>query len=710
MGEPDRIWWSANEIAEAGLPDLPGTKRRVNAMAIRKGWQSAPDHARRRPGRGGGWEYHWHLFPVSAQRELLVRAGDPGEAEAAPRMGREEAWAWYDGLKAGPKKKAREKLGIIQAVEALEAGGLTRSQALHEIAEIKGRGARTIWNWFGEIEGIAPADRLPYLAPRNSVRGPSPCRRECSPAFRDFLFSDYLRLGGPSFASCHRRACRVAKANGWATLPEKTMLRRLHEEVPETVIVLRRKGEEALKRLYPAQVRDKSAMAALEAVNADYHKFDVFVQWPIGRGQVETIRPQMVAFQDIYSGRILSWRLSRTPNKSDVALALGDMIGEFGIPAHVLLDNGREFANKFLTGQAKTRHRFRIKDDDIPGLLKTLGVEIHWATPYSGQSKPIERAFRDLCDDVSKDPRFQGAYTGNSPLAKPEDFGSRAVPLDAFLAVLTAGIEEHNARPGRRSATCNGRSFIETFNESYARVPIRTATEAQRRIWLMGAEGVRANSKDGSVSFMGNIYWEPWMIELAGQKVVARFDPEDLRTGLEIEALSGEYLGHAECHRATGFFDLDEARRHARARAAFRRAEKETAKALGLMQATELGQMLDAVEATPPAPVEAKVVRPVFDKPSKRRQPAGLSAEEQAEHEAMVAEFRAPKSAPKLAPPPELDDALARFRRALDLTERSERGEDLAPEDAEFLGIYRLSDDYEAHMEIYRKFGEAMFG
>lgn len=32
---PAQIWWTAAEIAEAGLPDLPATKRRVNAMAER---------------------------------------------------------------------------------------------------------------------------------------------------------------------------------------------------------------------------------------------------------------------------------------------------------------------------------------------------------------------------------------------------------------------------------------------------------------------------------------------------------------------------------------------------------------------------------------------------------------------------------------------------------------------------------------------------
>ncbi|MGC9445478.1 transposase domain-containing protein [Cereibacter johrii] len=49
-------------------------------------------------------------------------------------------------------------------------------------------------------------------------------------------------------------------------------------------------------------------------------------------------------------------------------------------------------ALKVVTGGAATRYHFKVKEDDVPGLFTALGCEIHWATPYSGQSKPTERA------------------------------------------------------------------------------------------------------------------------------------------------------------------------------------------------------------------------------------------------------------------------------------------------------------------------------
>ncbi|TAG17934.1 MAG: transposase, partial [Rhodobacterales bacterium] len=354
--------------------------------------------------------------------------------------------------------------------------------AVEQVARIDGVGARTIWSWFTLIEGIAAADRLAYLAPRNRAAEKRPRAKECAPEFFELLKSDYLRLEAPPFTDCYRRTTRIAKERGLDILPERTMRRHMDAAVSRVSQVLARQGVDAVKRLFPAQVRDKTCLHALQAVNADFHKFDVFVRWPSVGGEPGLVtRPQMVAFQDIYSGRILSWRIDQTPNSTAVQLCAGDMIEAWGIPQHVLLDNGREFAAKAITGGAATRYRFKVKEDDIPGLFTALGCTIHWATPYSGQSKPIERAFRDMCQSIAKDPRLAGAYTGNTVVAKPENYGSRAVELEEFLKVVSEGIEEHNARENRRSEVAFGRSFNAVFDESYASAPITKANEAQRR-------------------------------------------------------------------------------------------------------------------------------------------------------------------------------------------------------------------------------------
>lgn len=699
---PDRIWWTAEELAAAELPDMPGTKRGVNMIVERFNWRGQAGLARRRAGRGGGWEYHWTLFPARAQRALVTRA-TAARVEVAPPapVDRDAAWAAYERASTDAKDRAKLRLAAIQAVEALEVGGSTRHLAVQAVARQHGVSPRSVWSWLALLEGVETADRLAHLVGRHGTAERQSTRSECDPEFMDVLKSDFLRPAAPSFSTAYRRAVKIAAQNGWSVLTETTARRRMDREVSQPAQVYARKGLDALKRMYPPQTRDRRALEPMEAVNADFHKWDVFVRWSDG----EIIRPQMVAFGDIFSGRVLSWRVDRTPNKATVGLALGDMIERFGIPQHMLLDNGREFANKWLTGQAETRNRFKIKDDDIQGVLVTLGVTIHWATPYSGQSKHIERTFRDMADAIAKDPRFDGAYTGNRPDAKPEDYGARAIDLETFLSVVAEGIEEHNTRTGRRSDTARGRSLVETFDAAYATTPIRKATAEQQRLWLMGAEGLRPNRTTGQISFMGNKYWSPWLHDVAGKKIIARFDPADLWAGLHVYGLDGRYLGRVDCQDKSGHFDVAEGSAHNKARRQWMKAEKVSAEAHRKYRAAELGQLLDAAAPPPVAPVAAKVIQPLFGQRPAPKPAADPAAE--AAQEALIADFGQARAA--RAPAPE-DEALGRFREALELEARLAEGEAIRPDRQHWLTGYQGQPEYQAYRQMLETHGVEIFG
>lgn len=709
---PSQEWWTPEQIAESCLPDLPATKRGVNALANRLNWRGATKFARGRTGKGGGWEYSWKLFPNAAQQALIKQAVAP---KAAAARARDEVWAWYEALPQAVKDKAQARLLVIQKVEALEPA-IGRFLAVEQVAGMDGVGARTVWSWFQMIEGVAAHDRLAYLAPRNRATEKRPRAKDCAPEFFDILKSDFLRLEAPPFTDCYRRACRIASERGLDILPERTMRRHLDAAVSRVTQVLARQGVDAVKRLFPSQVRDKTCLVALQAVNADFHKFDVFVRWPSVGGEAGLVtRPQMVAFQDIYSGRILSWRIDQTPNSTAVLLCAGDMIEAWGIPEHVLLDNGREFAAKAITGGAATRFRFKVKEDDIPGLFTALGCTIHWATPYSGQSKPIERAFRDMCQSIAKDPRLAGAYTGNTVVAKPENYGSRAVELEEFLKVVSEGIEEHNARENRRSEVAFGRSFNAVFDESYASAPIRKATEAQRRLWLMGAEGLRADTKSGLIRFQRNEFWEPWLTEFAGQRVVIRFDPADLWSGIHVYAQDGAYLGHSACKQKVGFLDMDEARMTARAYRGWLKAQKAEVDAHRVWKASEIGTALDGLSQTPAPTVEAKVVKPVFGKPvpDAPARPSGSPPIDDATFEriqaGVVANLDAARAGKGPVPAAE-ETARDRFKRALDIKRRMEAGQPVTRDQERWLSVFQNTSEYRAERLLWDDFGDAIFG
>ena len=521
---------------------------------------------------------------------------DPVTEAAAASADSATAWAWFDRQPDSTKAEARRKAEALDAVATLVGQGLGLTAARDSVAAAIGDSPRTLIRWGARVKGIPRADWLPALADQYAGGTRT---AECTPAAWKAFKADYLRQEQPTAASCYGRLRRAAAAEGWTIPSLKTLERRIEAEVPQAVRTLLRQGPEALKRSYPHQTRDRSVFTAMQAVNADGHKFDVFCRWPDG-----TVgRPVMVAFQDLYSGKILSWRIGRSECQEAVRLTIRDMVATWGIPEQCWLDNGRNFASKWITGGTATRYRFKVRDDEPDGALTLLGVQVHWTTPYWGQAKPIERAFRDLCDTVAKHPVCAGAWTGNNPLAKPENYGSKAIPIADFIAMANQEIAHHNARPGRRAATAAGRSLDETFAESYARSVVRRATEEQLRQMLLAGEGLRLDAKSGALTLFGNRYWTEALGAHAGRKVVVRFDPETLAAPVPVYTLDGRFLATADRIEAAGFDDVAAAKSHARARGDYLRATRQAADAQVRLDALDPVARVTPLEpAAPPKP------------------------------------------------------------------------------------------------------------
>ena len=601
--DSNNIWFDIKKLC--AQPGMPNTCRGVLWKARSEGWMSRP-----RKGRGGGREYPLSCLPPETQAAVLLKRNmgkvDPlcRVEDANPsKPSSQSLWVHYESRPNGPKEEAERRLRALLAVNDLVAAGTPKTTAVKAVAQQNGESYVTIYRWMDLVKGIHRSDWLAALVPRYSG-GKTSC--EITPEVWDSFKADYLRTDKPATAACYNRLKRIAAQNGWDLPSLRTLERRIEATIPRPVLILAREGEESLKAIYPAQERDHGFFSALEAVNADGHRLDVFVTWHDGT----IIRPIMAAWQDIYSGKILSYRVAKTENTDSIRLAFGDMVQQYGIPRHAYLDNGRGFASKWLTGGVANRYRFKVKDEDPVGIMVSLGVEIHWCTPYHGQAKPIERAFRDFSEYIAKHPAFEGAYTGRSPSSKPENYGSRAVPYKEFMGVLHTEIAEHNARTGRRSAVCAKRSFDQVFAESYTKTAIRKATDEQMRLWLLAAEGVRASQQDGSITIMDNRYWNEKLSEVAGEKLVARLDPDQLYQPIHVYTLDGRYIGQAECVQRAGFGDTEAAREHARLRGHFVKNAKKNLELERKIGAMEVAKMLP--EFDPAEVPEAKVISPIF--------------------------------------------------------------------------------------------------
>ena len=612
------MWVTAQEYAEV----LGITARAARIRLHKEGIEG-----QQRIGRGGGYEYHISNFPDDVQAPLLLKRVDKAvvaQPAAQVDYDRDALWANYERKTTKQKDKAAWMLGILNKVMALVDKDIPLKKALTFVAQEEGMSAATIKNWYfgvGKKEGVRGYDRSDWLAVLVPGNSGSKEFAECSPEAWEMFKADYLRLEAPSRQAVYERVKRAGKANGWAVPSIDSFRRRLEAEVSLPVRVMMREGEHALMRLYPSQTRDVSGMHAMEHINGDGYMHNVWIAVP---GQEKPVRMKTWFWQDVYSRRIIGWRTDFTENSDQIRLSFGDVVEKFGIPYHVTIDNTRAAANKWMTGGVANRYRFKVKEDDPVGLFPMLGVEVHWTSVINGhghgQAKPIERAFGvgGLGEYVDKHPRFAGAWTGDNPMNKPENYGSEAVPLDEFLKVLNQEILAWNAREKRNTQQCGGyKSFNQVFEESFSQAPIRKATAEQRRLWMLTAESIRVG-KDASITLEAgsatgvgkNRYHCSELFDYIGQKLVVRFDPMELHKTVSVYTLEGRFIGQAACIQAVGFRDTVAAREHARARKAMMKNAKEQASHQVRMTALEVAQQLP-LEEEPEKP-ESEVVQMVF--------------------------------------------------------------------------------------------------
>lgn len=635
-------WFSLIDLIALGLPGLPTDRRQLARRARDESWDRKQDSfgeplARRRAGqRGGGYEYHFSVLPGTAQLELAARGvlltrPQPAEAETPGSL----KWEWYGRQSQKVKDEAGRRMAIIAEMEILESAGLTRSAAVSEICRVHHVKSSTLWEWIKRIRGVSAHDRLPFLAPHRKGGG---AEAEIPDDLWTLFCSDFLRPEQPTLASCYDRTKAIAEKQG-VTLPsEAAFRRRIKRDIDARVQLLRRGKKDEFKRSIPDNRRTLEGSHALELVNVDGHVFDVWVT-PSDGGK--PVRPMLIAIQDVYSRKMLAWRLDLSENFLGTRLAFADLFRNFGIPKECLLDNSRTFAGKALTGGAKTRYRNKVIEGEAYGLLTSLGIRIRFAQVYHGQAKPIERAFRDLADRIARGPRCAGAYAGNSVANKPTNVGERAVPWDDFVRIVDDGIAEHNAREGRRGGVCNGRSFDQVFAESYAVSQITKAGPEQLRIALLAAEQKRINSRTGVIELLGNRYWSPEFGKIRGQKVTVRYDPDNLLEPVHVYALTGEYLSSASIEEDYRFTDAAGAHAARKRRRDYTRAVKDAEAALNLCTAAEVAAMQVGTEAPDlPDPGVVQIAR----------------------HRNVVA---AQKAAPRAAPKNEQSKVLAGLEKAM---------------------------------------------
>ncbi len=544
----------------------------------------------------------------------------PGPERSLDEITRQALWQRFEAATAKQKERARQNLEILQAHDELVKSGISQTDTLFQLSKRFGKGTSksTVIRLRNSVEGVDKSDWLPLLMP--GWKG-NCCQATYTEDARQWIRENFLILSKPALRAVYRRAQNLALRNGWV-IPSYDAVKRDIESIPLPVRVLLREGEKALSKMYPSPERDYSTLQIHDIWVTDGRKADVFVKWEDGT----VSRPILVAWMDVRSRKILGWEIDQTENADLIRLAFKKAAeNSHAIPREALMDNGRGFASKTITGGIQNRYRFKVREDDPLGILPMLGIAVIWALPGRGQSKPIEPFFKNIAE-MEKSREFSGAYCGNTPLTKPENFNEKnAVPIALYRAGVAAEMQAYNARTGHRGHAMNKRSPDQVYDALIGNAIVRVPTEEQLRLCLLTAESVKLQ-EDFAVYVLENRYRADQMAKLDRKHIyTARFNPLDATEDILLYH-NERFICSAPLIQRGGFRSQQAARDNTRAERQAAKAAKDMAAALNLKKASESWITLeqDTEQMTPapshPSPKVVEMVRSPIELPIRKEE------------------------------------------------------------------------------------------
>lgn len=616
-------WVTAQECV--GMSCFP-----KHEVSIRRNLEKlAANHPELRRKRTGSkaLEFHISVLPAAARAELLLKSEQIETSQgyfeiARPTLeahdyDREALWSKWDKASDSQRRLTEKWLPAVQAVDEMLNQRISTKTAFATVAGHYQVSASTLRDKYYQVQKFAKPDWAAALVDGRGASRRNVHKSEFDEDAWQFLIADYLRPEKPAFRKCYERLELAAREHGWSIPSRATAFRRI-QQLDEAMVVACREGEHALMHLIPAQQRTVEHLDAMQWINGDGYLHNVFVRWFNG----DVIRPKTWFWQDVKTRKILGWRCDVSENIDSIRLSFMDVVTRYGIPEdfHITIDNTRGAANKWLTGGAPNRYRFKVKEDDPKGLFLLMGAKMHWTSVVAGkgwgQAKPVERAFGvgGLEEYVDKHPALAGAYTGPNPQAKPDNYGDRVVDAELFLKTLAEGVAMFNARTGRETEMCGGKlSFDDVFEREYARTIVRKPTEEQKRMLLLPAEAVNVSRKGeftlkvgGSLKGAKNVYYNMALMNAGVKKVVVRFDPQQLHSTVYCYTLDGRFICEAECLAPVAFNDAAVGREYRRRQKQLKSATKAAIKAQKQMDALEVAELLPQI-AEPEAP-ESRIV------------------------------------------------------------------------------------------------------
>lgn len=325
-------------------------------------------------------------------------------AELVAKYGQEKA----DKILA----QAREKWeAVVKEALAVE-GDNDRTRKREGIAKKRKVSLRTLYRKMEayQKEGILGLVNDNYRTPGDGLEEKK--RRAVRPEQVKFIKALALKWPPPEGTFIYEELEKVSIKKGWS-MPSQQTVYRVIKDIRHTQKVMAQEGEKAYEaKCMPKVKRDYGQLLPMQEIVGDGHDFDIIISHE-GR----MVRPQLSAWEDLHSRKIVGWCITLQANSESIGMALYHAITTHGLPGALYTDNGKDYLSHY-----------------IEDICERMDIGIRNCIPKTPRSKMIESLFKTVCLKFSK---RQPGYCSGDPKKRPPDYHKQLKKLHKEGKLLT---------------------------------------------------------------------------------------------------------------------------------------------------------------------------------------------------------------------------------------------------------------------------------
>lgn len=472
-----------------------------------------------------------------------------------------------DGIKTSPGLLKR---AVITSEALSVPPGKKKSEWVSEIAAKHGKSRATIYNYLSAYK----KEKVKGLTHTRKTKGQP---KAWTPEALDSWIGLVLKRAHRKISkkSLYRILKIEADKNNWKIGSYSNACEKISEILTPQLEALQKGGARALDNSLPPTLRSYADLQPFEIIVGDQHRFDFWVTDP---QTGEVFRPEGYLWQDLRTRAIYGLALGKKYNSHMIAHALWIGVRQFGLFRNIYTDNGKPELSRYVTTIVEGVKDFELNAHETISAPTDLSNVHHEETrcdvTLSGQhrkaivrnakAKMIEGTFSVLERSGLLD---QALISGTvKRLTDPSEWQEvdekenkqlaeawQLLTSEEFYQALIAVCDWYNCEKSHRgllkeAPTPKPKSMtpmdcIEMCMRKEGWRPRMVPDELIDLLFMPKEPNPRTVDR-GRIRFQNGLYEHPKLIELNGQKVELRFDPQDL--GYVLVFQKDKYLCRAE--------------------------------------------------------------------------------------------------------------------------------------------------------------------